>query len=215
MTIAGLRVLSNKAVPVQARPATRAQGEFLMRQALSIPSDPTCRLAMTLYVAWKTGSRWSDVSDLRRQNFIHFDHERRQVVVEWGSLKTNRRQRFRATMFTVIQEDQHPQTLRLLETAVRGLARDQLLTTKNTDSFRRWLRSFRETRHLGAHSIKRGVADELMDAAAEGRLDVRLIPLVLKHQDALHEFPAATLRYAQRKVAVARALRTQDATKLL
>ena len=217
LVVTGLGVMANATRPKQAQPASRTQVAFLMRRALALRNDPSRRLAMSLYIAWKTASRWNDVEGLRKENFIEFDHGRRQVVIEWGSLKTNRRQRFKATMFTVIQEDESPYTLVLLQQAVAALNREETLTTKSTDQLRKWMRTFTETSQLGAHSIKRGAADELMEAAAADppRLDPRLIPLLLKHQDALHEFPASTLRYPSRKVAMARALGTQNATKLL
>jgi hypothetical protein len=217
LVVTGLGVMANASRPKQAQPASRAQMEFLVSRALALRNDPTWRHAMSLYVAWKTASRWNDVVGLRKENFIAFDHARRQVVIEWGSLKTNRRQRFKATMFTVVQEDVSPHTLRLLEHAVRTLNTEEPLATKSTEQLRKWMRAFPTTRQLGAHSIKRGAADELMEAAAAEppRLDPRLIPLVLKHQDALHEYPASTLRYPSRKVAMARALGTQNATKLL
>ena len=60
LTVSGLGVLANQAKPKQATPATKAQIQFLVVEALSLPNDPTHRLAMTIYIAWKTASRWDD-----------------------------------------------------------------------------------------------------------------------------------------------------------
>jgi hypothetical protein len=68
---------------------------------------------------------------------------------------------------------------------------------------------------LTAHSPKRGAVGVLVEAAMQGQLDPRLIPLVAKHKDQLHDFPVATLRYAPNKVQLARMLGTQNATRIL
>ena len=70
-------------------------------------------------------------------------------------------------------------------------------------------------RHLTAHSIKRGAVVHLVKCAIRGQLEPRLIPLLAKHKDALHDFPSATLGYIADPVATARLLGTQLATRLL
>ena len=57
--------------------------------------------------------------------------------------------------------------------------------------------------------------DVLVTCASMGLLDVRLIPIMAKHKDDLHSFPATTLRYAPNKVHLAKMLGTQSATRLL
>jgi hypothetical protein len=71
------------------------------------------------------------------------------------------------------------------------------------------------TQRLTAHSIKRGALDVLLNAACTSKLDPRLIALVAKHKDQLHEFTAATIRYLANKDNLARMLGTQKATKWL
>ena len=70
-------------------------------------------------------------------------------------------------------------------------------------------------KRYSAHSIKRGAVDILIEAAAEGKVDPRLIPLLSKHKDDLMNFPSSTLRYTSNKVALAKMLKTQLATILL
>ena len=68
---------------------------------------------------------------------------------------------------------------------------------------------------LTAHSFKRGAVDYLLKAAEQGILDPRLIPLVAKHQDHLHDFPSSTLRYTSNPQSFARVLGTGQASMLL
>ncbi len=213
LLIAGLAVSANRAPIQQAHPASPAHVNLLVARAWT--HDPTGRLAMSIYLAWKTASRWADLLSLTKNNFVQYDPHRRQLIVEWGDLKTNRRERFRSSMLTVVQEDNNPSTLATFDRVIRSLRPGQPLCPMSTDQFRLFLHGSRATQQLGAHSIKRGAANRLMSFAASRRLDPRLVPLLLKHRDALHEFPASTLRYIDQKADLARALRTQEATRLL
>ena len=171
---------------------------------------------MLLWLAWKTASRWGDLQDLRKENFL-FDLPNNQVVIRWGKLKTNRRRRFAPTGLTVIQEDFHPEmTLSLLQRLVSRLRPGETLAgTWTTRAFRSWMQSIPEAAHLTAHSIKRGAIDRLFELAAQGLVDVRLIPLVAKHKDNLRQFPPSTIGYASCTINIARSLGSQNATKLL
>lgn len=213
MTIAGLQVRANKAPIRQAPPATPEQMRAL--HAAAWEHDPTGRLAMTIWLCWKTTSRWADIYGLRKRNFLCFDEDRQQIVIEWGDLKTNRKQRYRSCGFTVVQEERHLLTIGLLRRLVNRLHRDERLAPMTTRQFARFLRGCEQTRNLSAHSIKRGSLDHLVEKAADGLFEPRLIPLLAKHKDELHEFPPSTLRYISRKIALARMLGTQNATRLL
>ena len=210
---AGLSVTSTAEPLRQAVPATPRQMRFLAEQAWD--TDRTGRLAMALWTAWKTASRWDDVLGLRKTNFIEFDMTRNQVVIEWGTTKTNRRQRFRASAFTGLQEDNQPATLQQLQRVVQRLRADTPLAPLTTAQLRRWMQQFPRTQQLTAHSIKRGALNVLAEQAAQGHFNPRLLALVAKHVDALHDFPSSTLRYVQDKAALARMLGTQDATRFL
>ena len=197
----------------QAPAATPQQVERLMERAHT--DDPSGRLAMTIWIAWKTASRWDDVWHLRRHNFIHFDQTRNEVVIEWGSLKTNRRHRFRSTSWTVLCEIQRPLTLRYLQRVVQRLPADTRLSPKTTSQFTRWAQRDDSTQKLSGHSVKRGAIDLLAQHACDGKIEPRLLPLIAKHKDALQEFPESTLRYITNRVALARMLGSQKATQLL
>jgi hypothetical protein len=213
LVMSGLAVESNEAPIKQAVPITPEQLNFLADKAWQ--ADPTGRLSLSLYIAWKTASRWSDVTALTKENFIEFDHQQHQVVIQWGRTKTNRREKYRASMVTVLQDDDHPATLHLLQRTLRSLTKTTPLCPFSTSRLRAFMRRFPETATLTAHSIKRGALEMLAGFAASGQLPARLIPLLAKHKDALHDFPAATLRYINSKAQLGRMLRTQDATRLL
>ena len=213
MTIAGLTVSANSIEPTQATPATRREMTAAMERAWEY--DQSGRLAVSLYLAWKTASRWSDILSLSTRNFVEFDHRRNQVVVEWGTIKTNRRERYKPTGWVVVQEDRYPHMLRQLEQVVQALQPEQPLAPKTTAQLRTWFSRHQATQRLSAHSIKRGALDVLLEYACKGKLDPRMIALLAKHKDEANQFPAATLRYLANKGNMARMLGTQKATKLL
>jgi hypothetical protein len=63
----------------------------------------------------------------------------------------------------------------------------------NGDGMRSVLRKFPQTRNLTLHSFKRGAADVLIHEVAEGRLDVELLPRLLKHKHRQQELPDVTI----------------------
>lgn len=211
LVASGLGVAANAEPLEQAEPITRQQAAFLHQQARI--ADRSGRLAAALYVAYKTASRWDDVLHLHRANFVEWTPN--QVVIEWGDTKTNRRQRYRASAYTVLQEDNFPAMLQELRQVVVKLTAQQPLAPLTTAQLRTFMRQFPQTRELTAHSLKRGALNELAAHAAAGRFEPRLLALVAKHKDALHDFPSSTMRYISSKADMARMLGTQHATRWL
>lgn len=201
----------------QAVPATRLQLFILVNAALRSNNN---RLAVGLYICWKTASRWADVMMLKQASFINLRTAAADncLVVQWGATKTNRKQEFRPDSWTVVVEED-PElrwlTSMVVET-IEALPRGQLLVETTTEQLRRFMRAQERTAELTAHSLKRGAINLLVDAVVEGRLaDARLIPLLAKHKDELHAFPSTTLRYVEDKCKLALMLGTQNATRLL
>jgi hypothetical protein len=180
-------------IPTQAVPATAEQVKLLIEATM--PRSPN--IAVAIYLAYKTASRWDDIRHLQRRALLEFDPKRRQIVLEWGSLKTNRNNRwFTVHGWTVVQEDRFPEMLRLaVETFSALPTPESHLCELTTPQLVRLIQRHPQCKELTAHSFKRGAADVLWRAAAERRLDVRLLPLLLKHKDALHDFPNSSLRY--------------------
>jgi hypothetical protein len=67
----------------------------------------------------------------------------------------------------------------------------------------------------GASSIKRGAINVLVKCAAAGKLDPALIRILAKHKTATPLFPDTTVRYVEDRASLARAIGTQNATRLL
>jgi hypothetical protein len=179
----------------------------------ALPTDK--RLATALYLMWKCAARWDDVFHLTKKSLIMVDHAQSRLVIEWGRTKTTRSDPFRVSGWTVVDELRMPRMIEIVEEVFSSLRRDEPLTTTRTRQLARWLKSFRETSTLTAHSFKRGAIGVLIEQAAAGNLDLRLIPIMAKHKDALHDFPVTTLRYAPSKINLALAIGTQHATRLL
>ena len=123
-----------------------------------------------------------------------------------GDLKTNRRQRFKTYSLTVVRELNDRPLLLRLQQVVAQLRPNTTLAPFSTQQLRRWLTKTLPRELYTAHSIKRGAVDALVAAAIQGQLDPRMIPLIAKHKDELHQFP---------RVNLARLLGTAQATQLL
>jgi hypothetical protein len=198
----------------QAVPATSRHIFVLVNSALH---NDDSNLAVAIWLCWKTASRWSDLMMLKRHNFLEVNQQQQRIVIRWAETKTNRTQSFRPDSWTVVVEAD-PQPAWMFELArrtINALPPNLFFTTTTTEQMRRFMRSLPQTVSLTAHSIKRGAVNALVEAAVDGRLDPRLIPLLAKHKDVANQFPATTLRYASDQVSLALMLGTQHATTLL
>ncbi len=213
LVLSGLSVTASSAEIHQATPATKQQIITLMKSLKERQSTSHTRLALALFLAWKTASRWSDIVALKKKNVLEITAT--QAVIEWGETKTTRRDRFRPTGWTVVEEKKYPALLIELQQQLDLMNDNEPLTTTTTAQLRQLFRSNPATQQLTAHSIKRGALDVLLTAAANKKLDPRLIPLLAKHKDCASQFPATTIRYLANKPNLARMLGTQKATKLL
>ena len=198
----------------QAVPLTRPLVRTLILRALESNDH---RLATAMYLAWKTASRWNDVLNLTKESLIHFERSATEstVVIEWGPTKANRQRQFRVDGWTVVVELMNHEAIDMTRRVFDSLQPGERLTTVSTENLRNYMKRFQDTAQFTAHSFKRGAIDVLVTCASMGLLDVRLIPIMAKHKDDLHSFPATTLRYAPNKVHLAKMLGTQSATRLL
>jgi hypothetical protein len=212
MYIAALRA-SGATVPMeQAYPARREHVRALIEHTLTT-SPPNMRLAVAIYLVWKTASRWDDILHLKKESLIHADNT--SLVIEWGQTKTTRADPFRVSGWTVVEERNYPDMLDATTRTFRSLKAEEPLIEMPTRLFARMLTQYEATKHLTAHSFKRGAIGVLIEAAMQGLIEPRMVPIMAKHKDPLHDFPVTTLRYAPNKVDLARMLGTQNATRLL
>ena len=198
----------------QAVPATRPQVRELILRALE-SNDP--RLATAIYLCWKTASRWNDILNVTKESLIDYETTASEstAIIEWGRTKANRQQDFRVDGWTVVVEVKNREAMAMLRRTFDGLQPHEKLTTVSTEKLRNFMKQFPNTQELTAHSFKRGAVAVLIECAALGLVNPRLIPIMAKHKDELHNFPVTTLRYAPNKSHVAKMLGTQSATKLL
>lgn len=237
----------------QATPATRSQVEFLIRKAMEFKD---VKLAVLIYVMWKTASRYDDVVNVTKDCVLTATTN--QIVLKWGKLKTSKQNPHRIHNWIVIQEDNYPELLQLTTNVLQNpqnFPDSQIITPRrprrnnnsnnnllmmlqqenqsmeinnNNNSSNnplssitynaliKFLHLFPETKELTAHSFKRGALGHLIRMAVQGHLDdPRLITVMAKHKDDLHDFPTTTVRYAPDPISFAKMIGTQKATKLL
>ena len=213
-----LSALSASSPIKHATPFTPEQLEFLISKSM----ESSVSLALSIYLACKTASRWADIESLTKEKIIFNHHQNHQlqeneVVILWGAgLKTSRFKPFKATGYTVVREVNHPQMMITLKAHLKSMKMGAKLCPKSTQQMYKWLKKFPETANLSCHSFKVTQLSRMAELAVEGKLDPRLIPLVGKHQDRqLNHFPDSTIRYITKKVALAKMLGTQNATMLL
>lgn len=194
----------------QATPATKQQVKFLITSAIHAGD---VILAVMVYLMYKSASRFDDVLHLVKESIIHHDPEQNLIIVRWEQTKTNRADPFRVSNWTVIKEADYTEMIDLtLQLFNRTPAKTSPFASVTYRAFLKFLKMFPETSDLTAHSIKRGAVGILIAKAAEGLFDYRLIPLLAKHKDPLHDFPVTTLRYAPNPIKMALVLGTQHAT---
>jgi hypothetical protein len=197
----GLRA-SGATIPTQqAHPATRCQ----ILHATEIAPTPKDKGAILL--CRKTASRWADVSAITKSNLFHFTPQ--EIVVDWlDRTKTSRSDPYRASRYAVIRGTGTETIYRCL----RHVPPTEPITTLTTEQLAKLLKQVDP--RLSAHSIKHGAMNDLARAAAAGALNPTTIALLAKHKQA-SDLVSTTIRYVQDRLAAARMLRTQDATKYL
>ena len=142
-----------------------------------------------------------------------------QIVIYWGTrTKTTRMTPWRTDSWVVIR--QNPRIPQHYLDEINNWQQDNSELLGNSSD---WGNVFikkvlgKDT-HVSCHSIKAGAVDALVKAVADSRLDPSLVSRMAKHeprslqQDGIQQ---TTLRYARDQVALAIALRTQEATILL
>jgi integrase len=200
---AGLADLGALIAQDPAVPATKQQVDYIRRVFPPIP-------AAVLLLCWKTASRFDDVRQLKKDNFLLISPKR--LIIRWGKTKANREALMVTHSLTVVDDvDGLPELVRHLARLKRG----DHFTTLSDDRIRAILKRYPMTRELTLHSFKRGAADVLIREVVAGNLDIELLPRLLKHKHAIQELPEVTVKYLSDHINLALALRTDEATKLL
>jgi len=174
------------------------------------------RAATLLFLAFKTASRWDEVSRLTRQQFLEVNAQR--IIIYWGgNTKTTRMTPYRTDSWVVIEHEM-PIPQFVLET-IAGMQGTEPLLGHTSDwgntLFKRVLGS---KTAVTCHSIKAAAVSKLVLEVVAGNLEERMVSRVAKHEPSSlmsTGLQTTTLRYARDQVALALALKTQEATRLL
>ncbi len=198
----------------------RLQGaEVPIHQAVPIPrqtletwarSQPNMTVRICCFLAWKTASRWDDVSGLQRHNFILCTPT--EIIIDWSTVpKGRRRNPYKPSKYTVVvgrltnEIAAHVWTMNARET----------LCPKTTSAIDTAWKSDPMMAQFTCHSIKRGALTHLIELGSTcPEIDPTRISLLAKHEH-IYDLAAGTIRYSANPIATARLLRTQDVTRLL
>jgi hypothetical protein len=213
MYIAGLRAAGGMIPQDQAPPITFDQMVTLRQAALQERNG--AQLYAALFLAWKTASRWDEISKIVGASFVRLSEE--EVIVEWlNRTKTTRTDPFRIDSFTTVKHD--PEIPAAVLATLRGLGPEEFLVTRTTAWLDAWmariLRPAPGKKQATAHSIKRGAMDFLAMAVDNGFLDRSVLSIMAKHK-VESDIASTTLRYISNKVAKAHMNDTSKATMLL
>lgn len=191
----------------QARPASHINIDRMLMRA----SAESRRLQTAIFIAWKTASRWDEISRLTKESFIRVSDN--EIIVEWmNNTKTTRLDPWRSSTWTVIH---HQAPMTYFVEVINSLQPEEILTPFSTSQFVDWMQKDLQTRHLTAQSIKRGALTLLVQFVIANQLDIALVPRMAKHKMAVDILPATTFRYLDDRVSLARMMKTQDASILL
>lgn len=164
---------------------------------------------MQIWLAWKTASRWGDLTNLAPEDMVRVDQD--MIIIDWGAkTKSSIRQPYRASKYTVIIGEMTK------ELAIWLTQRPLPWTWLKTDEVTMILKRTDPT--LSAHSIKAGATAVLERAVALGQLSHSTKSILLKHNSAeMRQETGSTtsLRYGRDRAMQAISLGTQNATWLL
>ena len=192
----GANLPQNAAVPI-----SRDQVRALCR---AVP----VQLGVPIWLMWKTASRWDDVALLTRENFLILDPN--EIIIRFTSTKANRAMVCTPSSFVQIL-DTRPMTP--VVNYILNLPPGESIMPVTRAQFVQAIQA--KFPWLTAHSFKKGASDHLVRMVEEGKLEKRILPLILKHQDKENAFPANTIRYSSEPERYARILGTGKATVLL
>lgn len=205
LTAKGLRGEGALVPTHQATPISR---EHLLQLADSFsPSD-----AAAVLLAWKTASRWDEVTRLTTDHIIQRTAE--EIIIDWKQdTKTSRLEPHRATSYTVISGD-------WTERINRDLTRTPhaFLTRVSYDDLILRMTDLFPDRKYSAHSIKRGAMEVATIAAAANNVPPQTVGILAKHKPTNPPLEATTLTYLgtpRGKAAAARLIGTERLTKHL
>lgn len=196
---AGANIPTRQADPISVEQLTA----FIAAQ----PPD----VAAGLRLAWKTASRWDEITKLQRRDFLLVTPAK--VVLDFSTkTKGTRTDPHRASRFAVITGEWTAEIAAYLS-RLRRL--DSITSCPTRKLIAKLHAAFPDRPHITAHSLKRGALNRLLPLVADGTMEFAEVSRLAKHRDRLHDPLATTIRYFKPSVALADALRTGRTTRRL
>lgn len=189
----------------QARPMTKRDVDLIFR-SIERPYN------FLVLLAWKTASRWDEITRLTKESFLPTDRMDEILIYFGTDTKTSKGKPFRPDMYAVIRGE-HTDTLRsFLNPYLRQARANEPLfpfpTAKIRDILEAW--------NFSAHSMKRGAILHLLHVLPEGSPHLHLLPLLAKHAPHHPVLQDLEIRYgSEHQAGIARHLGTGILTSLL
>ena len=198
----GADIPLHQAPPVSRGMVTKIVSHYVVKK--------DAKLALAIWLMWKTASRWDDVAYLTGAHFLVISPE--EIIVHFQKTKANQAMAYKMTSLVHVR-DRMPMNGQAA--VLRSLKKDEKLMTLSRETFVQRIREVIAEPKLTGHSFKRGAADVLVRAAEEKIIPHSLIPQLLKHADPSNEFPEHTLAYTSTPESYARIFGSGAATILL
>jgi hypothetical protein len=165
-----------------------------------------------LYLSWRTASRFDEIEALQPDSFLEVNQTR--ITIWWRhrskSSQLNPHQpRFFVVLSPSIHNDDHH-----WNTVVQYVLQFPGWPAQTRHQARSFLKRINPM--FTDHSVKTGAINHLLNFAANNVIPLKLISLVAKHKMDDTEISETTIGYGKANyLALARALKTEEATKLL
>lgn len=191
------------------RPSSAVPG-LTKEEAYRIMAACPPPLQLVFFLAWKTASRWADVRALTPNDLVQISPN--QAALMFPCTKATWMRPFRPDLLVHVI---HSSDITRLLSQTRFLHPDRPIVNTTTQQITALMRRVTGNKHLSSRSIKRGAADLLMTAAAQGQVPVETVGRLLKHAKTPQILHDTSVRYTTNKAMLAVALGSGKATKLL
>lgn len=191
------------------RPSSEVPG-LTKEEAYKIMHACPPPLQLIFFIAWKTASRWADVRALRPQDIIQVAPN--QAAILFPCTKATWVRPFRPDLFVHLI---HKSDITYLLKQVQNLNPGRPIVNVSTQQITNLMRKVLKKKNVSSRSIKKGAADTLMTAAAQGALPVDVVGRLLKHAKTPQLLHDTSCRYTTNKAMLAVALGSGQATRIL
>lgn len=205
-----IKALVAQGAAIPERQAVPISKEHVMAMRAEVRDNP--RLELSILLMWKTASRWDDVLQLTKEDFIVVTPQ--EVIVHWSHIKGWRANPWRPSMYTVIVGDLTPYIAYQIAQLPAGKFCPWSVTT-----FDHKVKRFHDPAlHVyTGHSFKRGASCHVIKEIQRTKAAVapHELSIFLKHSLMYDLLSSTDLRYFEAGPEMARWLGTQKISNLL